>query len=127
MPDANLGESMRRLREEQQLSLRALAERTGFSASFLSQVENGQASPYRLNGAYCRGVGCDPQSVLSDRGRERFSSGGAGGAAGAAGQQVVACANRGSCGGPARGPAGSDSGDPRAGKHERHPCVHVPS
>lgn len=45
MPDANLGESMRRLREEQQLSLRALAERTGFSASFLSQVENGQASP----------------------------------------------------------------------------------
>jgi len=45
MPDANLGESVRRLREEQQLSLRALAERTGFSASFLSQVENGQASP----------------------------------------------------------------------------------
>jgi transcriptional regulator with XRE-family HTH domain len=45
MSEANLGPSVRRLREAQQLSLRTLAERTGFSASFLSQVENGQASP----------------------------------------------------------------------------------
>jgi transcriptional regulator with XRE-family HTH domain len=45
MSEANLGLSLRRLREAQQLSLRTLAERTGFSASFLSQVENGQASP----------------------------------------------------------------------------------
>ena len=45
MSEVTLGPSVRRLREEQQLSLRALAERTGFSASFLSQVENGQASP----------------------------------------------------------------------------------
>jgi transcriptional regulator with XRE-family HTH domain len=45
MGEANLGPSVRRLREAQQLSLRTLAERTGFSASFLSQVENGQASP----------------------------------------------------------------------------------
>lgn len=45
MTEANLGPSVRRLREAQQLSLRTLAERTGFSASFLSQVENGQASP----------------------------------------------------------------------------------
>jgi transcriptional regulator with XRE-family HTH domain len=45
MGEAKLGPSVRRLREAQQLSLRTLAERTGFSASFLSQVENSQASP----------------------------------------------------------------------------------
>jgi transcriptional regulator with XRE-family HTH domain len=45
MSEANLGETLRHLRGAAQLSLRSLAERTGFSASFLSQVENGQASP----------------------------------------------------------------------------------
>ncbi|MBA3759304.1 MAG: helix-turn-helix transcriptional regulator [Gemmatimonadales bacterium] len=45
MSEANLGETLRRLRGREQLSLRSLAEKTGFSASFLSQVENGQASP----------------------------------------------------------------------------------
>ncbi len=45
MISANLGNSVRRLREASKLSLRVLAERTGFSPSFLSQVENGQASP----------------------------------------------------------------------------------
>jgi transcriptional regulator with XRE-family HTH domain len=45
MTEVSLGPSVRRLREAQQLSLRGLAELTGFSASFLSQVENGQASP----------------------------------------------------------------------------------
>lgn len=45
MKEANLGETLRHLRGVAQLSLRALAEKTGFSASFLSQVENGQASP----------------------------------------------------------------------------------
>jgi transcriptional regulator with XRE-family HTH domain len=45
MGEASLGPAVRRLREGQQLSLRTLAERTGFSASFLSQVETGQASP----------------------------------------------------------------------------------
>jgi transcriptional regulator with XRE-family HTH domain len=43
--ESNLSEAVRRLREGQHLSLRTLAERTGFSASFISQVENGQASP----------------------------------------------------------------------------------
>lgn len=41
----NLSQSLRSLRESRHISLRALAEQTGFSASFLSQVENGQASP----------------------------------------------------------------------------------
>ena len=45
MKEAELGITVRRLREAAGLSLRALAEETGFSASFLSQVENGQASP----------------------------------------------------------------------------------
>lgn len=45
MISQNLGESLRRLREAQHTSLRALAEQTGFSASFLSQIENGQCSP----------------------------------------------------------------------------------
>lgn len=45
MPEIKLGENVRRLREARGLSLRAVAERSGFSASFLSQVENDQASP----------------------------------------------------------------------------------
>jgi XRE family transcriptional regulator, regulator of sulfur utilization len=45
MGEAKLGPSVRRLREAQRISLRALAEGTGFSPSFLSQVENNQASP----------------------------------------------------------------------------------
>ena len=45
MSEARLGDAVRRLREAQELSLRAVAERAGFSPSFLSQVENGQASP----------------------------------------------------------------------------------
>ncbi len=40
-----LGDWIRRLREQRNLTLRALAEQTGFSPSFLSQVETGQASP----------------------------------------------------------------------------------
>jgi XRE family transcriptional regulator, regulator of sulfur utilization len=45
MIEANLGETLRRLRATARLSLRSLAQKTGFSASFLSQVENGQVSP----------------------------------------------------------------------------------
>ncbi len=45
MTELDLGGTVRRLREGQGLSLRMLAARTGFSASFLSQVENGLASP----------------------------------------------------------------------------------
>ena len=45
MIEASLGDSLRQLREKRRISLRTLAEETGFSPSFLSQVENGQASP----------------------------------------------------------------------------------
>jgi transcriptional regulator with XRE-family HTH domain len=40
-----VGERLRQLREDRGISLRKLAELTEFSASFISQVENGQASP----------------------------------------------------------------------------------
>lgn len=41
----HLGETLRNLREASGLSVRTLAARAGFSASFISQVENDQASP----------------------------------------------------------------------------------
>jgi transcriptional regulator with XRE-family HTH domain len=40
-----IGQRLRRWREAQRLSLRALAERIGATASFLSQVERGQVKP----------------------------------------------------------------------------------
>ncbi len=40
-----VGTHVRRLRTERGLSLRELARQTDFSASFMSQVENGQVSP----------------------------------------------------------------------------------
>jgi transcriptional regulator with XRE-family HTH domain len=40
-----VGDLVRKLRERRGLSLRALATATDFSPSFLSQLENGQASP----------------------------------------------------------------------------------
>jgi transcriptional regulator with XRE-family HTH domain len=43
--EAQIGEVLKRLREAAGLSLRTLATRAGFSASFLSQLENGLVSP----------------------------------------------------------------------------------
>ena len=43
--EQNLGERLRRLRTERNISVRTLATRTDFSASFVSQVELNQASP----------------------------------------------------------------------------------
>lgn len=40
-----VGEHVRRLRVQAGMSVRALARLSGFSASFMSQVENGQVSP----------------------------------------------------------------------------------
>jgi transcriptional regulator with XRE-family HTH domain len=40
-----IGEHIRRLRTERRLSVRAFAAETGFSASFISQLENGQVAP----------------------------------------------------------------------------------
>lgn len=43
--EQRLGPELKRLREASGISLRTLADRAGFSPSFISQVENGQASP----------------------------------------------------------------------------------
>ena len=43
--EQGLGEQLRQLRAERNLSVRTLAARTGFSPSFVSQVELNQASP----------------------------------------------------------------------------------
>jgi transcriptional regulator with XRE-family HTH domain len=43
--DVNVGGVLQQLRTNRALSLRVLADRTGFSASFLSQVERNQVSP----------------------------------------------------------------------------------
>lgn len=43
--EQKIGPELKRLRESAGMSLRTLAERSGFSASFISQVENGEASP----------------------------------------------------------------------------------
>jgi transcriptional regulator with XRE-family HTH domain len=40
-----IGEHIRRLRLRRHVSVRAFAAQTGFSASFISQLENGQVSP----------------------------------------------------------------------------------
>jgi uncharacterized cupin superfamily protein len=43
--EQTLGNSLRFLRQQKRVSLRALGARTDFTASFLSQIENGQCSP----------------------------------------------------------------------------------
>jgi transcriptional regulator with XRE-family HTH domain len=40
-----IGEHIRRLRSDRRVSVRAFAAETGFSASFISQLENGQVAP----------------------------------------------------------------------------------
>lgn len=43
--EQRIGRMVRTVRESRHLSLRTLATKAGFSASFISQVENGQVSP----------------------------------------------------------------------------------
>ena len=43
--EQRIGPELKRLREAAGISLRTLADRAGFSPSFISQVENGQVSP----------------------------------------------------------------------------------
>jgi transcriptional regulator with XRE-family HTH domain len=43
--DTGIGKVLRRLRKARKLSVRGLATQLGFSASFISQIENQQASP----------------------------------------------------------------------------------
>lgn len=43
--EISVGKVIRQLRRQQQMTVRTLADKCGFSASFISQVELGQASP----------------------------------------------------------------------------------
>jgi len=43
--ETRIGSEVKRMRERAGLSLRAFADRAGFSPSFISQLENGQVSP----------------------------------------------------------------------------------
>jgi len=43
--ETRIGQEVKRMRERAGLSLRAFADRAGFSPSFISQLENGQVSP----------------------------------------------------------------------------------
>ena len=43
--EQHVGPEVKRLREQARLSVRTLAEQSGFSPSFISQLENGQVSP----------------------------------------------------------------------------------
>lgn len=84
--DPALGEGLQRLRNERGLSLRTLAAAAGFSPSFLSQVENGQASPSiasleRLTGVlgvsmaeFFRALSAGSGLVLRASERRRFTS-----------------------------------------------------
>src|SRR5690606_16721562 len=45
IPELNVGQRVRSLRERQGLSLRALAERCGLSTTAISQIERGETSP----------------------------------------------------------------------------------
>lgn len=84
--EQSLGETVRRLRSERQLSVRTLANRAGFSPSFISQVERNQASPSiasleRLAGAlgvtlgqFFRDSTEEPEAVTRAAGRQRLTS-----------------------------------------------------
>jgi transcriptional regulator with XRE-family HTH domain len=83
-----MGARLRQFRSERKASVRKLAELTAFSASFISQVENGQASPSissleRIAGALGMTLGefftaadrpGDPRLLVRDRARRQITS-----------------------------------------------------
>ena len=83
----NVGERVRELRARAGISVRMLAAEAGFSPSFISQVENGQASPsiasleriaaalgVTLAGVFMRGEGAVAPVVLAGERQELSSS-----------------------------------------------------
>ncbi len=70
----NIGPLLRTARNSLQLSLRALAERTEFSASFLSQVELGQSSPSLTSlQRICTALDIELVDLLRDASRPRVA------------------------------------------------------
>jgi XRE family transcriptional regulator, regulator of sulfur utilization len=67
-----LGPRLRAARRAQKLSVRALAQRSGFSASFLSQVELGQSSPSLASlQRICDALDLDLPDLLRDPKKKR--------------------------------------------------------
>ncbi|MBI2953312.1 MAG: PAS domain-containing protein [Chloroflexi bacterium] len=68
--EMNVGETIRRFRMGRGLSVRALAAETGFSPSFISQVELGQAAPSIASLArIAAALGIAPGDLLDERTR----------------------------------------------------------
>jgi transcriptional regulator with XRE-family HTH domain len=65
----DIGPKLKAARQRRNLSLRALGEQTGFSASFLSQVELGQTSPSLGSlGRIAQALGVSLASLLAEPG-----------------------------------------------------------
>jgi XRE family transcriptional regulator, regulator of sulfur utilization len=70
--DLELGPRLRAARKARKISVRSLARRTGFSASFLSQVELGQSSPSLASlQRICDALEVDLSDLLRDPNRTR--------------------------------------------------------
>lgn len=70
----DIGPRLRAARTSRKISVRALALRTGFSASFLSQVELGQSSPSLASlRRICDALDVDLPELLRDPKRKRIS------------------------------------------------------
>jgi transcriptional regulator with XRE-family HTH domain len=85
LPPTQIGDRLRSARQSMSLSLRALGELTGFSASFLSQVELGQTMPslgslqriaeaLGLTVAYLLAQDSSASAVIRKAGREALRS-----------------------------------------------------
>jgi len=61
----NLGEALRKVREEKGISMTELAEKTGYTKSFISQVEKNKTSP-SLSSFFqiAEALGISPQEIL---------------------------------------------------------------
>lgn len=72
----NIGERLRALREERNISMRSLATKSGLSANALSMIERGKASPsvstlYKLADAL--GISITTFSLHRRRGNKSYS------------------------------------------------------
>jgi len=68
VPVLEIGPKLRAIRNERRISVRSLAGRTGFSASFISQVELGQSSPSLASlQKICAALDVDLGDLLGDK------------------------------------------------------------
>lgn len=64
----NVGENIRRLREEQSIKQAYLAEKVGISQAMLCQIERGTKNPsLQVGKEIADALGCDLNSLVSER------------------------------------------------------------